>query len=195
MKLVTRCYLCRVRKYSPVPQEGTQSVPGMFFMFLVLFGDQRFTRDLSVSVSLNSFGLEPHLRPVHIDAKAKVKAKISFDVFRLFFKSFACCLIFSLSLPLSLLSIGPGWTTNGSFTLYGTGNGNGTRNGNGNGTRNRNRTRNRNGTGSDGLLYYAVYCTLRYGMGQGTRIGTNEFHTHFPIPGNVPCPVPVPDPV
>ena len=165
MKLVTRCYLCRVRKYSPVPQEGTQSVRGMFFMFLVLFGGQRFTRDLSVSVSLNSFSFEPYLRPVHIDAEAKVKAKISFDVFRLFFKSFACCLIFSLSLPLSLLSIGPGWTTNGSFTLYGTGNGNG--------TRNRNRTGYRRGVGNDELRYYAMYCThyTKTGNGIGNRNG------------------------
>ena len=75
MKLVTRCYLYRVRKYSPVPEEDTQSVLGMFFMFLVLFGGQRFTRDLPVSVSLNSFSFEPYSRPVTSKRKRKWKRR------------------------------------------------------------------------------------------------------------------------
>ena len=47
------------------------------------------------------------------------------------------------------------------------------------------------------IMLCTVHTTPRPGMGQemGMGMGTNGFHTHFPIPCQAPCLVPVPDTV
>ena len=45
------------------------------------------------------------------------------------------------------------------------------------------------------IMLCTVHATLRQGQGMGTGMGTNWLHTHFPIPGPVPCLSPIPGPV